>query len=402
MKKKLIVKMGGGGRTGKNAFTLVELLVVIAIIGILIALLLPAVQAAREAARRAQCSNKLKQLALAAQNFHSAQKRLPSLGGDPMISAYAGAHSGNVVLLPFFEQTAVYEEFMGAYQAAASGVSGAEVPGRRGGTYNTGTVRKDSPTAARIDTFLCPSDGAYHKGNPPTGETGSNPDGGRTSYLLCNGDSAVKPRLWSNESASRGPFVYTGYATLYVTVNFESIIDGTSNTVAFAEGAISTQPRDDLNIRSGFLSFSPATHENTTEVGGTTFENDNRPFICANVRGANGKIDLDQGNGEWTLWEKGFAWADSFTRMSAFMTALPPNAPSCGTNVRSDGDSMRLVSASSYHTGGVNVALIDGSGQFISETISSGDNTKRPQSSSPYGVWGAMGTIAGGESVSIP
>src|SRR5688500_17646541 len=94
----------------RSAFTLVELLVVIAIIGVLVALLLPAVQAAREAARRSQCSNNLKQLGLAAHNFHDTQNKLPSSirpGGLTTAPRIAGL----TLLLPFIEQKNAYDKY---------------------------------------------------------------------------------------------------------------------------------------------------------------------------------------------------------------------------------------------------------------------------------------------------
>ena len=111
MKNTKLIKMRWKGKL--QAFTLVELLVVIAIIGILIALLLPAVQAAREAARRMQCTNHLKQLALAGHTFHDAYKRLPASYDDEIWLSkpvWYGGWPG--LLLPFFEQQAIYEDLI--------------------------------------------------------------------------------------------------------------------------------------------------------------------------------------------------------------------------------------------------------------------------------------------------
>ncbi len=220
------------GRRVKRAFTLVELLVVIAIIGVLIALLLPAVQMAREAARRMQCSNKLKQLGIAVHNYHDAFNALPAGNGGPygktplkVNNQFHPQWSIFVSLLPFMEMNALYEQFL------STNLQDDIVTGTA--WYSTGTTYKTtSPATENIVALFCPSDGA----------TGTQPAErhGMTSYrynrgdnpgaIMDNADGNGQP-IYNNSwnRGSRGPF---GYWSWY---NLAAISDGTSNTLMFSE-----------------------------------------------------------------------------------------------------------------------------------------------------------------------
>ncbi len=137
----------------RRAFTLVELLVVIAIIGVLIALLLPAVQQAREAARRMQCSNNLKQIGLALHNFHDTYGNLPPGGSR----SGHGGYTWGTFILPFIEQTAVWDAILeesGNYPPDPTGKSGSIYCG----CHEYGVWTTPGPEATVLEAFICPSD----------------------------------------------------------------------------------------------------------------------------------------------------------------------------------------------------------------------------------------------------
>ena len=208
-------------RTHRVGFTLVELLVVIAIIGVMVGLLLPAVQAAREAARRMSCSNNNKQLGLALHNYHDTHQRFPiGVLSDRLNQVLTPAGRGNPgrmswmpSLLPFLEQAPLYEQ-LAPYMAS-----------RNSNSFPSNLMNTPIPA------LMCPSD----PGSPKTGEqhntAGQDPppdrdDGFHGNYLLCHGNTEVTE---ANSNNLNGMFYYLS------KTRFADIIDGTSNTVMGSE-----------------------------------------------------------------------------------------------------------------------------------------------------------------------
>ncbi|MDR1484672.1 MAG: DUF1559 domain-containing protein [Planctomycetaceae bacterium] len=357
-------------------FTLVELLVVVAIIGLLVALLLPAIQAARAAAQRAQCANQLKQLALALHVYHDACEMFPAGNNRycrPNTTTAWNAYTPFLPLLPFCEQQALYD-------LATTGSNSGSDPGIGG------TPWKDRD----ISMLLCPSE-SYVGGIL-----------GCANYVFSLGDWADRNN-WGTGTTNviennRGVFVRAA-GTSITSANFlsrwntmGSLADGTSNTVVFSERAISSR----RNTIRGAYALSVSEIGDTAGVAGGAAV---KPKSCLDRRSGNGYTGTIQKDEHF-----GTRWADG-RGPSSFSTILPPNSPSCsGSGLGYD--ARMLVSASSYHNGGVNVAIGDGSVAFIPDTINAGNltGTTTPVTSgmSPFGIWGAMGSIDGGESVSNP
>jgi len=262
----------------KRGFTLVELLVVIAIIGILIALLLPAVQAAREAARRTQCANNLKQIALASHNYHDTRKKFPPgyLGvlDDEWGNLWDAQHVGALAfLLPYMEQNNVYDQFGDV--SSYFDLERIDVPNDYWFRYTN--IRNVGLT--RINSFLCPSTDAYEdetgafaalipfrwKGGgepnhqPPdcphddwgmggiyysaSGSVG--PNLGRTNYIGVAGVGSN----WAFPNSMANLLGIYGNRTQHT---FGSILDGSSNTLAFGESMGSYNNYDQGDRRRQF------------------------------------------------------------------------------------------------------------------------------------------------------
>ncbi len=338
-------------------FTLVELLVVIAIIGILVGLLLPAVQAAREAARRMQCSNNFKQLGLALLNYESSFKKFPGANSGsgcrdsglcPTSSTGRARISAHVPLLPFFEQTSLYNQYSSAPSAAWSGAA-----------Y----------WSNQIPTLVCPSDIQFRP-LVNMAITNYNFCGGDTATLMCSVDELGDGRQCKNP---RGIFGEYSFSTI------ASITDGMSNTITLGEHMTPQGP--------GTLGRAAITGGGRTDTpAGCRTQFVNGVYIVP--------VNTDVG-------AQGGRWSDGAALFTRFSTVLPPNSPSCmeANNHWLGG----MYSASSRHTGGVNVARADGSVHFVSQSIDAG-NQGLPQvltGASPYGVWGALGTRQGGEVVNL-
>jgi len=398
-----MLKWGG---SGFKAFTLVELLVVIAIIGILIALLLPAVQAAREAARRMTCMNNLKQYALSMHNYHDASKTFPA-GRAGTQATVPGGNAGDennhrnysfgpsCFVLPFIEQTSRYDFYMTIAKAGGS-------------LQPMSWFGPDTPPNYReffegpISPYMCPSDPEVSTpGYPVVGDGGGTianesiqigyPNA-RNSYATCRADFYVSGD--NNNVNVSGGLVARGMFAPLRWFGIQHCIDGTSNTLLLSERATApnslTTTTYLVPIRGGII-----------QVGGMT----GNPSVCLNAR--RGKMQQGDASRGGVRQQTGIFVFDGRTTYNGFSTIFPPNSPSCAA---AGNTAHGMFSATSYHTGGVNAALADASVQFISETIDHGDPTI-PSPGTPggpalsegsrYGVWGAIGTKNGGESRSL-
>ena len=322
----------------RRGFTLIELLVVVAIIGVLIALLLPAVQKVREAAQRTSCTNNLKQLGLALHNFENVFGTFPT-GCTLRWDQWGWSPQGQ--LLPYLEE----DNLSRAIDFSRGPYDPVNVPF----------------LAQRPKTFLCPSDPQQGVGEPF----------GYSSYH-GNAGSWVYARDWDGVF---GPALAYGGVPSLPAVRLAKITDGTSNTAAFAE--VCNGPGDGSaalpDRRTDCFEFGPQTQQDLVAARAAFLARD---WHTANYAGG------------WSPpWRyRGYPWHEGNIWRNWYNHLLPPNSP-CW---RPNDDWWQLVSpASSYHPGGVNVSLCDGSVRFVNEGVD-------PD------AWLAAGTRDGGESLALP
>jgi prepilin-type N-terminal cleavage/methylation domain-containing protein len=357
-----------------RGFTLVELLVVIAIIGILVGLLLPAVQAAREAARRMQCSNNMKQLGLSMHNYESAFKKFPAMGyrgtqncGDQMNPGLGlnpnSAYGWAIAVMPYIEQGPRYD----AFSAMSRPNQGLPVTWALSDANATRNTWIQQFWRGDVPSFNCPSD------SPPIDRQWSP---STLSYKVCVGDDYHQNHFLSCQSGGRDN---RGMFQIHRWLSIGGVPDGLSNTIMMSE-TVGGGATDDVlgGVALSMTAWNPAACLARVNPA-------NRRKITAPVRHSGRSVNI-------------MAW-DGRPYYVGFATLVPPNGPTCHWGGVDNNEHMGT--ASSFHTGGVQVAMGDGSIHFVSQSIDTGNlafnDVQSPSGPSPYGVWGAMGSRNGGE-----
>ena len=381
------------GKHRLAGFTLVELLVVIAIIGTLVGLLLPAVQAARESARRSTCSNNIKQLGLAVHNHMEARQTIPPISQNTsLLNAMSGQSpsmslSYIVPLLPFVEYGSLYQSIV-----TFIGTNGGQV-------WQTG-VNDPFHFSKRPPVLACPSDGQTMVQLYGTG--------GSTSYRMNRGDMVMR----NNMGIRRGPGIIGQLETSVgsqtygdaTAVRPKDILDGLSKTMLLSEAVVGTS---NSNLKGGY--------------GGDGSMVDNKaPSDCLGyIDSATGAFKAGMfASAAGTNIVPGSAWQHHMSVYTQFYAWAPPNWPTCGRlSTTQNAEQWSYMPASSYHQSGVNVFMCDGAVRFVADNVDAGDTTRvQPNnsgsvSSTSYqtytgasirGVWGAMSTIKGGETFDLP
>lgn len=403
----------------KRLLTSVEVLVVVGVILIIVGLLLPAIQAAREAARRASCSNNFKQIGLAFHNYHSAFKQLPMACGGTGPSANDDLSnqlrlSPMVAIVPFVEASAMWDTIANPYITGdMPPITVEDEMLMKDGNFrewldelstDDGPLTADNgdhyfppmgpapwqarsypPWQAGMLCYLCPSDAT----------TRPDKHAAFCNYALCYGDavheSGYRPQEFLDfRDRPADSFSQRGVFVSGTIVRFRDITDGLSDTIMLAEIATFDGTRRSIG---------------SVAMNVTGLRDD--PSLCLQtVADGHYKSEIALRMTPDGKASRGGNWADGAITWSGITTVLPPNSPSCDSEeeFRLEG----VFSAASNHLGGCHVLMADGAVVYVTDSIDTRNLSKPsvyansetpPDSESPYGLWGALGTKAASESL---